>query len=97
MIKTIIIALITLAALTVPANAAEYRCRSYCPTYNQCFSRCAWFYSEQELYERGQVAAERGLDFNSRGGTRRASPLACQNALEAGVDPDVMESYGCRN
>lgn len=94
--KKLIIALAMLTSIA-PASAAEYRCNTYCPTYNQCYSQCAWFYTPQERYERGQANAERGLDYNSQGGTRRASPYACTRALESGVDPDIMSSYGCRN
>jgi hypothetical protein len=93
--KLLLIGTIVLV-LTGSAYSAEYRCKTNCSS-GQCYSRCAWFYTEQELYEQGQRNGERGLAYNSRGGTRRASPLACQNALESGVDPDVMRSYGCRN
>jgi hypothetical protein len=87
-----------IAAVAVPAHAAEWRCYGGTNYYwNQSYSssRCGWVYSEQEIYEQHQSAAERGLDYNSRGGTRRASERACTQALESGVDPDLMRSYGC--
>lgn len=91
--KTII--LLTILGLTLPANAAEWRCvSSY--NYGSSQSRCGWVMSAQERYERGQANAERNLDHNSQGGTRRASDRACKAAIEAGVENDVASSYGCR-
>jgi len=75
------------------ADAAEYRCSSYCPTWNQCFSRCSWFYSEQEIYEQRQNRALQNLDHDTRGGTRRPSNEACTAAIEAGVENGTL---GCR-
>jgi hypothetical protein len=83
--------------ISTPVAAAEYRCRHYCPYWNQCYSSCSWFYTEQELYERGMANAERNLDYNSQGGTRRPSAGACTRALEAGVENSVRWSYGCRD
>jgi hypothetical protein len=76
-----------LAGTASQSNAALWRCTT---------NYCGWVYSEQELYERGQRDAIRELDYNSRGGTRRASDRACKAAIEAGVDNDLAWSYGCR-
>jgi hypothetical protein len=95
--KKLMFALAILASVATPVGAAEYRCTTYCPTGNQCYSRCAWFYAEQELYERGQRAAESNLDYYSQNGTRRPPANACIRALEAGVDNDTRMSYGCRD
>jgi hypothetical protein len=74
----VIVGLTVSLLAAIPVAAAEYRCQTYCPYWNQCYSRCAWFYSEQEIYERGMAAAERNLDYNSQGGTRmdRRPPLS---------------------
>ena len=84
-----------LAGTASQSNAAQWRCTT---NYNGSgsSSHCGWVYSEQELYERGQRNAIRELDYNSRGGTRRASDRACKAAIEAGVDNDLASSYGCR-
>jgi hypothetical protein len=82
---------ISLLASTLPANAATWRCNTSWNGY-----QCGWFYSQQELYERGQDAAVRALEYYSRGGTRRPPANVCNAALEAGVENDILWSYGCR-
>ena len=79
-----------------PAPAYELRCQTYYDYWNRgSYSRCQPWFSSEEIYQGNQRAAEQGLDYNSRGGTRRASERACTQALESGVDPDLMRSYGC--
>src|SRR5205809_1790902 len=90
----------TLSILTLSsASAEETRCHTTC-NWGQCYTRCWPVYSEYELYLRGQAAATRELDYRSgdRGyGARQRFNGACTRALESGVDPDLMSSYGCRN
>ena len=76
------------------ADAAELRCvTDY--YLGRSYSRCAPWFSEQEIYQQNQAATVNDLDRSSRGGTRRASEPACQAALEAGVPAHVTMSYGC--
>jgi hypothetical protein len=93
MLATFALLMAILAGTASQSNAAQWRCTT---NYNGYGSSCGWVYSEQELYERGQRNAIRELDYNSRGGTRRASDRACKAAIEAGVDNDLASSYGCR-
>jgi hypothetical protein len=89
--RKLIFASAMLASLSTASHAAQLQCGT---TYG--WYRCREVYSDQELYERGQAAAERNLDYNSRGGTRRPSSGACNRAIESGMDPDDIRSYGCR-
>jgi len=92
--KTILVtAIITLSATA--ASAAEYRCYT---NYNggSSFTRCRWYYTEQEIYQRNMDAGLWNLQRNSWGGTRRPSHDACAAAIETGVANDVASSYGCR-
>ena len=89
------LALAIAMAMPLPANAYEIRCQTNY-YWNQSYSRCVPWYSEQEIYQQNQDATVRGLESSSRGGARRASEAACQRALEAGVTADVTTSYGCR-
>jgi hypothetical protein len=95
MLATFALVMAILAGTACQSNAAQWRCTTNYNGYGSS-SHCGWVYSEQELYERGQRNAIRELDYNSRGGTRRASDRACKAAIEAGVDNDLASSYGCR-
>jgi hypothetical protein len=97
--RTILLAYIFSVLTLTNASAAETQCRSICDYY-QCFTRCRQVYSLQELYERNQYNSERELDYRRRDqghGSRYRLDNACTRALEAGVDPELMTSYGCRN
>jgi len=94
---TIIFIAAVLASCQQPlrsADAAEYRCSSYRPYWNQCFSRCAWFYSEQERYEINQNRALQNLNRDTDGGRRSPSRAACIDAIESGV---ANGTFGCRD
>jgi hypothetical protein len=89
-----LLVLAVMASVIMPVNAAEYRCNTYCPYWNQCFSRCAWFYSEQEQYELNQNRALQNLYRDTDGGRRRPSRAACIAAIESGV---ANGTYGCND
>src|SRR6516162_7076539 len=89
-----LLVLAVMASVIMPVNAAEYRCNTYCPYWNQCFSRCAWFYSEQEQYELNQNRALQNLYRDTDGGRRRPSRADCIAAVESGV---ANGTYGCND
>jgi hypothetical protein len=91
--KILSLALVLISCLR-SADAAEYRCEHYCSSWNQCYSRCAWFYSEQEMYEINQNRALQNLDRDTDGGRRRPSRGACIRAIESGVENGT---YGCKD
>jgi len=96
-IPTVMLVAVMLASCQQPlrsADAAEYRCNTYCPVWNQCFSRCAWFYSEQEIYEQRQNRALQNLNRDTDGGRRAPSRAVCTAAIEAGVENGTL---GCRD
>jgi hypothetical protein len=87
----LVLATAVLALTATASNAVEIQC-----SYYGAYSKYVPWYADQEIYECNQGAAERSLDYNSRGGTRRPSDAACNRAIESGMDPDAIRSYGCR-
>jgi hypothetical protein len=85
--RKLIFASAMLASLSTASHAAQLQCG----TTLYGWYGCRQVYSDQELYERGQAAAEGNLDYNSRGGTRRPSSAACNLLSSPGW---TLTTYG---